>query len=362
MFLEEVFLENAKSDLVELSAHPVACATDTPYQWDPYVAKSQLQKGIRRGDELNALTAARILLLVGAQGFWRRLCIIALEDIGIANVPLVAQVHLAEKDRALRKRLGGQEKVGLALVAAMCASAKDRSTDDLIDAMGSPSLSCLKAEIAELSETELLDVVTSDTASIHRRAIAASELSSFRTVAARAKDWSRLLERLPEDVLSPCVKATAQLGLQRTKSEMALWLALLARERPHNPVTATDDFPAAIDLHELPSWVLDGHTRLGLHAFRFYIKRSARIATFLKNWSTCDVSPAKTVAGLVFRTESAQLANRLVWETGDQLKREAFGNRPGLPPEASAEGLSIVRREFDLVNECRADAVRVYLR
>ena len=74
------------------------------------------------------------------------------------------------------------------------------------------------------------------------------------------------------------------------------------------------------------------------------------------------MSPSKVVAGLVFRTESAQLVRRLVWDTGEQLKKEACNNRPGLPSEASAEGLALVRDEFDLVNDCRADAVRVYLR
>jgi hypothetical protein len=362
MFLEDVFLENAKNDLAGLVSRGVANATDRPYRWDPYVAKSQLQKGIRRGDAQNALSAARFLLQVNDQGFWRRLCLIVLEDIGIANVPLVAQVLLSEKDRALRNHLGGPQKVGLSLVSAMCASAKDRSTDDLIDAIASPDFDCLKAKIAEQSEDTLFGSVSSPAIVIHHRVMVASRLATTSTATARAKKWCWLLEQLPEDVLSPCVKVTANLWLQLTKSEMALLLALLSRDAPFRQKLADDELPASSYLHGLPSWALDGHTRIGLQAFRFYIKRSGRISAFIKKWSTGSVSPSKVVAGLVFRTESAQLVRRLVWETGDQLKAEACNNRPGLPSDASAEGLALVRDEFDLVNECRADAVGVYLR
>ena len=87
MFLEDVFLESVKNDLAGLVSRPMVSAIDRPYRWDPYVAKSQLQKGIRRGDVQNALIAARFLLQVNEKGFWRRLCIIALEDVGVAKRP-----------------------------------------------------------------------------------------------------------------------------------------------------------------------------------------------------------------------------------------------------------------------------------
>lgn len=362
MFLEDVFLENAKSDLEALVARHRTAGFDGRFQWDPFVAKSMLQKAIRRADTGKAEQAAWYLVRFNEQGFWRRLCIIVLEDIGLANIALVAQVLQAEKDPQLRSNLGGPEKVGLALVSAMCASPKDRTTDDLIDAIGNDDYSCCKADVSELPEAAQAALVSSASAPVQERAIAALQLSPASSPSRRARAWCLLLERFPEETLSPCIKAAATLGLQRTKSEMALHMALLSRDLPAAPNQSDEAFPPSVDLNGLPSWTLDGHTRLGLQAFRLALKRSPRIGTFLRRWATGTVSPAKTVAGLVFRVESAQLKRRLDWSIGQQLKKEACNNRPGLPAGAASEGLAILREEFDLVNECRADAVRVYLR
>ncbi|MCB4455825.1 hypothetical protein [Leisingera sp. McT4-56] len=362
MFLEDVFLENAKSDLEALVARHRSADFDGRFQWDPFIAKSMLQKAIRRANTRRAEEAAWYLLRINEQVFWRRLCIIALEDIGLANIPLVAQVLQAEGDRQLRSNLGGPEKVGLALVSAMCASAKDRTTDDLIDAIGNDDYNCCKADVSELPEAARAALASSTSAPVHERAIAALQLSPASTPSRRVRDWCLLLERLPEATLSPCVKAAATLGLQRTKSEMALHMALLSRDLPETPRQMDEVFPPSVDLNGLPSWVLDGHTRIGLQAFRLALKRSPRLGRFIRHWATGAVSPAKTVAGLVFRVESSQLKRRLDWSIGQQLKQEACNNRPGLPAGAAPEGLAILREEFDLVNECRADAVRVYLR
>lgn len=367
MFLEDAFLENAKSDLQALIAQHQISTDDTPFPWDPYIAKSLLQKSIRRGDIRNALWASRVLLRSNERGFWKRLCIIALEDIGVANVRLVAQILLVEKDRSLRKQLGGSQETGPSLTSALCCSPKDRCTDDLIDAIGSLAKNnCLKAKYAELSTDELLEVVSSPTTSIQSRAIAAVQLSTWfgdlSVGISTNQGWLKTLQLLPEDVLSPCYKVTATMGMKRTGSIMAPYLALVSRDTPINPDYVDDEFPTSADLSGLPSWTLDGHTRLGLQSFRIYLKRSVSMAAFLEKWATREVSLSRTVAGLVFRIESAQLARKMVWTTGRKLKSEACANRPGLPTEAASEGLSIIREELDLVNECREAAVRLYLR
>lgn len=366
MFLEDVFLETAKSDLDVVVSQTHTAPRDDPFPWDPYIAKSLLQKSIRRGDTCNALWAAGTLLQANERSFWKRLCIIALEDIGVANPTLVAQVLLLEKDRALRNHLGGPQHVGPALVSALCSSPKDRSTDDLIDAIATaPEYDWLKAEVADSSPEELFEMIRSTISPIQTRAIAAVHLTigfdAFPTDA-NTHAWYQVLDELPEDVLCPSYKVTASLGLQRTRSIMAPLLALISRDTPHQPNFADDKFPACTDLMGLPSWVLDGHTRLGLQSFRMYLKRSVRMSGFLQRWSTRAVSPAKAVAGLVFRTESAQLARRLDWDTAQELKREACANRPGIRSGASAEGLGIIREEFDLLNECRLSAAKLYRR
>jgi len=50
---------------------------------------SALQKAVRRGEEDLALRAAMNLRIDGPHAIWRRLGIIAFEDIGIANIDVV---------------------------------------------------------------------------------------------------------------------------------------------------------------------------------------------------------------------------------------------------------------------------------
>lgn len=63
-----------------------------PLDVSPYVAKSLMQKAVRRGQEDLAQRSAATLLKVSPNGFWRRLCVIAFEDVGCGDLGSVARV------------------------------------------------------------------------------------------------------------------------------------------------------------------------------------------------------------------------------------------------------------------------------
>lgn len=367
MFEEITFLDTCQERLGALASKTAVSPVEELVWWDMYVDKSLLQKAIRRGQQDYAVNAANRLFARNERALWQRLAIIALEDVGVANVKLVAQVLLASSDRKLRQRFGGSKHVALCLVAAMCQSMKDRSTDDLIDALGSPDrMTCAKARVAELDEAELFDLLAAEDTNLHTRSLAALYQAhgcfEMSVHSSRRKSWQRLLQDLPEEIVPADVRATALLGLQVTKSIMAPFMALLAPELPDQIETTCDEFCPWSEIDGLPSWALDGHTRIGLHAFRLYRTRSPHMQKFLEKWSTQEISPAKTIAGLVFRTESDQLATRLQWDVGHQLRREAQLNRPGLAHGVPDDGLQIAREEWDLITQCRADSVAHYLR
>jgi replication-associated recombination protein RarA len=68
--------------------------TPRPMHASPWVAMSVLQKGIRRGREDLALSAAATLLRDAPDKLWRRIGCIAYEDIGVASLEAVG---LAER-------------------------------------------------------------------------------------------------------------------------------------------------------------------------------------------------------------------------------------------------------------------------
>ena len=61
-----------------------------PLNISPWLAMSLMQKAIRRGRDELALRAAATLLHVSPDRLWRRLCVTAFEDIGVAD--LVAEL------------------------------------------------------------------------------------------------------------------------------------------------------------------------------------------------------------------------------------------------------------------------------
>jgi replication-associated recombination protein RarA len=86
MVFPEALTEYLMDGLSEALANAHISAPPIPLATDRYIALSALQKAIRRGNEDLALRAAMNLMISGPQAIWRRLGIIAFEDVGVANI------------------------------------------------------------------------------------------------------------------------------------------------------------------------------------------------------------------------------------------------------------------------------------
>lgn len=78
-------------------------------QFDRWILASLLQKAIRRDEPEWALPAAASLLRIDPVGLWRRLLVIAFEDVSFADVALVAENprgKIEEMESIHRKRVG----------------------------------------------------------------------------------------------------------------------------------------------------------------------------------------------------------------------------------------------------------------
>src|SRR3989304_9325576 len=74
---------------------------------DPWIANSLMQKAIRRGDVKLAQRAALSFHALRGSAIWRRLMIIAFEDVGLAACDVVIATVTACADPAFRKSTGG---------------------------------------------------------------------------------------------------------------------------------------------------------------------------------------------------------------------------------------------------------------
>lgn len=99
---------------------------------DAYTASSLLQKAIRRGDAAFAIEAARVLVRLRGRMVWRRLTLIAFEDVGVADPKLCADVTMVAGDHEARSAAGGDLELAFELVRRLVIAPKNRESDYLI--------------------------------------------------------------------------------------------------------------------------------------------------------------------------------------------------------------------------------------
>jgi hypothetical protein len=99
----------------------------------PGVAAALLQKSVRRGDEHLALPAAATLLRSSPDRFWRRLGVIAAEDVGLADLDIVGWVT---------SMLSGKAQPPVARLLVRACNAASRSAGLVCCEVSAPTASC----------------------------------------------------------------------------------------------------------------------------------------------------------------------------------------------------------------------------
>jgi len=94
---------------------------------------SLLQKAIRRGDESQALRAGLYLLNIDYRSLWRRLVVIAWEDISFGDFDLCGMITAVSGSKRWRAKYGGEWRVTSFLITALCKAQKNRVTERMGD-------------------------------------------------------------------------------------------------------------------------------------------------------------------------------------------------------------------------------------
>jgi replication-associated recombination protein RarA len=102
-----------------------------PLKCDRWIASSLLQKSIRRSDADLAYRAGCRFLELDRSGIWRRLIIIAFEDVGVRDVGALIDTVFAIASTECR-RTCGEASVLKFIVRRLAEAPKDRSGDYLI--------------------------------------------------------------------------------------------------------------------------------------------------------------------------------------------------------------------------------------
>lgn len=284
-----------------------------------YKLSSAIQKCIRRGLPVQAGYYAQAILHGGGEDYlWRRLPIMALEDIGPANVALCAAVMEFCRFKAVREKFG-VEKGLTALVQHMAESYKSRTACDLVC-----SVHFYSNDVDKLYQLE----PEGRNESYAQRALQSMLAWGWLPEPQKAVSWVKEGELVgPVNAKEQGEFREAQLQLiWETYGEMAAYLVHSASKKSpahlHSTMLmamellAQDDLKAhtltlepGILLRGVPEWAYDQHTLEGKKALAYVLKASDVLKDFSHSFGEVSLN---SLGMHMFQVESALLNSYLV--------------------------------------------------
>jgi hypothetical protein len=329
---------------------------------DPYEASSLLQKGIRRGETDLAAQAARALSLQRGKAAWRRLLVVAFEDVGIGDTSLVR--HVTELACAHLSKSGGDIGFGhlKTTTELMCAAAKNRGTDHLTCSAASLLLRrALRPDPASPTMGEVIEIAADPGRSLVDRAIPLVDTSGLGqtmfvgSLSARLKALGGFIPAEAADLIDASISAFAVL-----RGTFVLTLPLLIAAKAEDglrPIISDGDCVEPEWIDGLPSYVFDKHTALGKRAISIFARENADLANELSQYVIPE-NHAAVARMAAFYVDGVPLARELRWSGSIALERkglEADMAKAGCPPCGIDPIISCVGRNLDHLNDIRSN-------
>ncbi len=325
-------LLDARRDAYKLAnAHPPP-ETVAPCV-DGYLLASALQKAIRRNDLGTARRAGHEMLRRDPRRLWHRLAVVALEDVGLGDPNLAAEVVVVARSPQWRRQVGGDAHALDVVLTSACCAIKDRSADHALSVLRyDPPTPGRSKELARQSRRRRIDFVANCDNQLDERVFVASIIvgGDGSPDPLALVDLLRRLREIgvPETLIDAC-----SLHEARNRDRLALVLPLLWlvwRKEGCRVGTETQALRHH-DIGGIPDYAFDPlHTRVGRRAVGLWI------GSFLRRPSYT----ATQVAMALWNGEAAVLANRLTWPAGERLRVRAHAadlTSTGLPPRRHDE-------------------------
>ncbi len=361
MFPEDLFTFVLEQLADEIAARETPPAK--PLNTDSFIARSVMQKAIRRGMTDLALSAAATLISTDRRVLWRRLLVTALEDLGIGEVDLLARIVAAFRDRAWRAEVGGEWRVVAHLVEQACSGTRCQSANDLQNiALNDPRLDSFKTSLCEATLADLLHITCDDRRPVEHRAVAV--LMALGEDAGPASPTH--IPPDPDAILAAFANADrhshvaviyAEAHRQSRLALAPLSLCLWATSRLQALAQSDDRLPPVTWLGEIPSYSLDQYTRSGKAAISLFAYSSRPWRAFAERWHIGRTDWTKAAGELLFRAEGAVVTNRRNWNLGNRLFARSSTLACFMPESAVPEGKALMVRELPSIYSARAQAL-----
>lgn len=367
MFVTDRFAESGTSHLESSRGPPLLRSLAA---FDPWIVSSALQKAIRRGDADLAEAAAVTLWRQRGKGVWRRLTVIAFEDIGIASietvVALTADRLTASGAAQGRPPAANEEQLLRNAARRLALAAKDRSSDFLISAAHShPSFEAAREHIAGLSVGGQLALVADTAAPLVERTIAtwfASGMNFGDERRVSRGDRGALFETFrdlgaPGELVSATSDAAAYTREPITLMVPLLWFAASASSSQN---VVEQSVPPVRKIRGLPLYALDKNTALGKAAIRRFARECRDVDQELVRYVP-EFRALDAACMAAFYADAAPVSRRFEWDGCRELERldlEADMYSAGVPLAGIDPLLTAVRENLDHLDAIRAELLQ----
>jgi hypothetical protein len=322
MFPEKQLFEYVLIELAEqLAIYDVP--TPQPMRCDRWIARSALQKACRRCDVDIAQRALARTFVDDPQSVWRHITVIALEDVGVANIDLLASIQAARLNRTWRNKRGGDWAVASLLVRQIAESNHCQAACDLLlVSVNRPDLEQQRDTALEASCDSLASTITDVNYSLEQQGIAALALGGGLADGQRCNDPHAVFDMLAEQEYTSHVVATCRAAWRGSRNPMALLLPLVWQrwERSDGCRIIDDARPPARMLNGIPDYAIDQFTRIGGQVARQFLAANPEMRSLLDAAGVSRSAQPRMVGDLQFLIEGGQLLRRLVWHDADTLR------------------------------------------
>lgn len=320
---------------------------------DRWLAVSNLHKSIRYGLGRIAAASARALWTMDPDYFLRRVPVIALEDVSLGNLPVVAEVLAVTRNTKLRKALDDKPWPEY-LAVRMAATLKSRSACDLAS-----------LAVAKFGEEEFQSYV----ADLLPDEAAATALDKHAPILERVAALMRL-DKLPtrgEDQRTPTLSDLAdKLGMPPLVREVMVQGRYTHGLNAVQPLVfeLAAGASCSVRLSGVPSTLLspamlasslDAYTRSGLQAYRMLNSTSKPLRDVLRSAGLSETD-TKAIRMAMFHLEGSILNRRLVNGPLEELKLETERLElqvRGIGEQAAPRFLDVLSTERDALNRIR---------
>lgn len=363
-FSEDAMIENFEGAYDELTREIADYRTPecVPVPADRWIVSSLLQKAIRRGEAPLAERAALSFLKAQSTGLFRRLMVIACEDVGAADPDAVVKTLLAAEFPQWRERSGGNARVAAYLARMLAEAPKDRSADYLICAARSyPTLDSMREIVGSRPLSERLALVEAGHLSLLECAVAAWYASGIEWGAEKRVglgDMPGLLDTFRRLGVASVLAHACGYAAERTRQPICLMVPLLAlavnvdagRRVEEHPV------PASFEVNGVPMWCLDQFTHTGKRAIQTFARENSAVRTCLEEYVP-EYRHGSAACTAVFYAEGCLVSHRLNWSHSNALAAVGIRNdllASGVPSEDMGALMAAVRDNLDHLNAIRA--------